>query len=275
MSEEQTIVDPSDLRKYRTELPNLYDDSDLDVYEFRLLAHYKRVGTCTESLETTAKKCRMSEGKVSETRQSLSEKGFIKLERVEMDAGRYRFIVQVIDRWIENFAKYSGLNEQDIAIQIKIGSPSPHEGSPSHSEASPSPREGKKELFKKDLVVVVGEKNNFQKYEQEFGALTPMIADAIEDAEKIYPPEWIPEAMQIAVSNNKRNWKYVEGILKNCQAKKIRPSLNKLEVKHGNNGSGDTKRTQSPGPQKAIYSDADREAAERVRKRKAERLAVR
>jgi len=42
----------------------------------------------------------------------------------------------------------------------------------------------------------------YQKYEREFGALTPMIADAIEDACKTYPAEWVPEAMEIAVKAN-------------------------------------------------------------------------
>jgi len=44
-------------------LPNLADDSELDVYAFRLLAHYQRVaglaGTCAESTATTAARCRM------------------------------------------------------------------------------------------------------------------------------------------------------------------------------------------------------------------------
>ena len=71
------IQDDSDLRKYRIELPNLYDDSDLDPYEFRLLAHYKRVGTCTESTKTTAKKCKMSPRQVSSKRQVLRKSGFI------------------------------------------------------------------------------------------------------------------------------------------------------------------------------------------------------
>lgn len=148
MSDEQIISDPSDLKKYRTELPNLYDDAGLDVYEFRLLAHYKRVGKCTEGLPTTAKKCRMSEGKASETRQSLADKKWISLQKVPMDKGRYRFIVTVNDRWIENFAKYSGLSVDDIAEQVKKASPSPRESIPSPREASPSPREGKKELIK-------------------------------------------------------------------------------------------------------------------------------
>ncbi len=41
-----------------------------------------------------------------------------------------------------------------------------------------------------------------------------MLADALKDAEQTYPPEWVAEALEIAVKNNKRNWKYVEAILR-------------------------------------------------------------
>lgn len=267
MSEDQIISDPSDLKKYRTELPNLYDDAELDVYEFRLLAHYKRVGRCTESLETTAAKCKFSEGKVSEARQSLADKGWIALQRVDMDKGRYRFIVTVIDRWIENFARYSGLSIEDIAEQVKNASPSPREGRGSPHEASPSPREGKKEL-NKNLNLVINAGNIAKIYEQEIGALTPIVADAIRDACSTYEIDWIPEAISIAVQKNARNWSYIEAILKNCKAAGKRPSLNKLEAKHANNRTGSksvTRPKQAAEP--AAYSDADRAAAELIRKR--------
>ncbi len=56
--------------------------------------------------------------------------------------------------------------------------------------------------------------NVFKLYEENIGPLTPLIADALKDAEEIYQPEWIAEAIQLAVTNNKRNWKYAEAILK-------------------------------------------------------------
>lgn len=58
------------------------------------------------------------------------------------------------------------------------------------------------------------EPNIFKIYESNFGLLIPMIADALKDAEQTYPAEWIKAAMTEAVTNNKRNWKYVEAILK-------------------------------------------------------------
>ena len=56
--------------------------------------------------------------------------------------------------------------------------------------------------------------NIFKLYEENIGPLTPLIADALQDAEKTYPPEWVAEALGKAIKNNKRNWKYVEAILR-------------------------------------------------------------
>jgi len=56
--------------------------------------------------------------------------------------------------------------------------------------------------------------NIFKLYEQNIGPLAPLLADALKAAEAEYPPEWIKEAMEEAVRRNKRNWKYVEAILR-------------------------------------------------------------
>ena len=56
--------------------------------------------------------------------------------------------------------------------------------------------------------------NVFKLYEENIGALTPLIADALKDAEELYDPAWIADAIEVAVKNNKRNWKYCEAILK-------------------------------------------------------------
>jgi len=56
--------------------------------------------------------------------------------------------------------------------------------------------------------------NVFKLYEENIGPLTPMIADALKDAEEIYQADWIADAIEVAVKNNKRSWKYCEAILK-------------------------------------------------------------
>jgi DnaD/phage-associated family protein len=67
------------------------------------------------------------------------------------------------------------------------------------------------------LAVYTQRPNIFQLYESNIGTLTPMIAEALQDAEKTYPAEWIEDAIRISVENNKRNWRYVEAILKRWQ----------------------------------------------------------
>jgi DnaD/phage-associated family protein len=56
--------------------------------------------------------------------------------------------------------------------------------------------------------------NIFRLYEENIGPLTPLIADALKDAEDLYSAEWVGDAIELAVTNNKRSWKYSEAILK-------------------------------------------------------------
>jgi DNA replication protein len=56
--------------------------------------------------------------------------------------------------------------------------------------------------------------NVFKLYEENIGPLTPLLADALRDAEQTYPADWIAEALGEAVKQNKRSWKYIEAILR-------------------------------------------------------------
>jgi DnaD/phage-associated family protein len=56
--------------------------------------------------------------------------------------------------------------------------------------------------------------NIFRLYEENIGALTPLIADALKDAEETYSAEWVADTIELAVKNNKRSWKYCEAILR-------------------------------------------------------------
>jgi DnaD/phage-associated family protein len=56
--------------------------------------------------------------------------------------------------------------------------------------------------------------NIFKLYEENIGPLTPLIADALKDAENTYSPEWTADAIELSVKRNIRNWKYIEAILR-------------------------------------------------------------
>jgi DNA replication protein len=59
--------------------------------------------------------------------------------------------------------------------------------------------------------------NLFTLYERHIGPVTPLLADALKDAEREYPQEWLEDAIRIAVENNARAWSYVEAILSRWQ----------------------------------------------------------
>ena len=58
----------------------------------------------------------------------------------------------------------------------------------------------------------------FSLYEENIGMLTPMIADELKEAEKLYPDNWIRDAIKESVNQNKRKWGYISAILERWTA---------------------------------------------------------
>ena len=54
----------------------------------------------------------------------------------------------------------------------------------------------------------------FSLYEENIGIITPLIAEELQDAEQTYPSPWIGDAIQEAVQQNKRSWRYIAAILR-------------------------------------------------------------
>jgi DNA replication protein len=79
----------------------------------------------------------------------------------------------------------------------------------------------------------------FTLYEQNIGMLTPMIAEELRDALKLYTENWIRDAIKEAVNHNKRKWSYISAILERWTA----------EGRDDGTYRGDTKKT---GPDKYI-----------------------
>lgn len=238
--DEQQIVDDGDLRKYRTELPNMADD-ELDPFQYRLYGHYKRVcgangGTCREAVRTTATKCKMSTDKVISTRQWLADNGWIEIEQ---DAkGLYH--VRIADRWVENFVRYSERKTFDISntfvrdiehtvrdiehVVFDISNqrknnnkkePSKKEPKKKEPDFPPPPQPSTPTRNRKSdpdydriCTAIEGE---------GLGMMTPALATAVKEAMDKYPVAWILKAVEISVMRNKRTWGYVNGILGNFE----------------------------------------------------------
>lgn len=55
--------------------------------------------------------------------------------------------------------------------------------------------------------------NIYKIYEENIGALTPMIADELKEIEDIYPDGWFKDAVSEALKNNVRKLSYVKTVL--------------------------------------------------------------
>lgn len=83
------------------------------------------------------------------------------------------------------------------------------------------------------ISVLVERPNIFVLYEQNIGPLTPIIADELRDAEKTYPPRWIEEAIELAVKNNVRKWRYVLSILERWRQEGKQDGINRRDTQKG------------------------------------------
>lgn len=63
------------------------------------------------------------------------------------------------------------------------------------------------------LEILPERPNVYRLYEANIGPLTPLIADALKDAEREFPLDWIEDALRVAVESNALNWKFVRAVL--------------------------------------------------------------
>jgi len=71
----------------------------------------------------------------------------------------------------------------------------------------------------------------FTLYEQNVGMLTPLIAEELREAVKLYPESWIRDAIKEAVLHNKRNIKYIVKILESWVAEGKRDGTYQRDTK--------------------------------------------
>jgi DnaD/phage-associated family protein len=81
-------------------------------------------------------------------------------------------------------------------------------------------RTGTEKLRMKNLLLrgAGAKSKTFAAYEENIGALTAMISETLQDAEREFSEAWILDAIMLAVKNNKRNWRYCDTILKRWKA---------------------------------------------------------
>jgi hypothetical protein len=134
------VADAGDLRRYRTEIPNVIDDMDLSLQAYRLYGHLKRVagdsGVCWQGTRSLADHCKMGVGSVSRAKSELAESGLITIEEGDRFKGQSDTIT-IADVWLQNMQSYAPSSEEH---------PVPEWNTPCSSEEHPcSSVERKKE----------------------------------------------------------------------------------------------------------------------------------
>jgi len=69
------------------------------------------------------------------------------------------------------------------------------------------------EVYREVELETKPQRNIFSLYEENIGLITPMIAEEINEAEKLYPASWINDAFKEAVKANKRSWRFISFLL--------------------------------------------------------------
>jgi DNA replication protein len=123
---------------------------------------------------------------------------------LEMAAGRGTFLHVVLDRGDTSEDVYLLNDESSRQAVSKI-------------ESGELKLAGLK-VTRRAYVEAEEQPNVYKLYEDNIGLLTPMVADEIREAEKLYPPGWIREAIKEAVLHNKRNIRYIVKILESWAA---------------------------------------------------------
>jgi DNA replication protein len=113
------------------------------------------------------------------------EQGILLLIDIELDTGQEKLYFVNTDRG------------RTAIEQIKVGNWHPSDEAP---------------------IEILPERPTIYKlYEENIGPLTSGIAERLKMAENDYQYEWIVDAINIAIENNVRRWKYISAILKQWQ----------------------------------------------------------
>jgi DnaD/phage-associated family protein len=134
---------------------------------------------------------------------------FRALSKMDFDVKELGLPAEVITRGLEMAVKRGSLLmvQKDAVVYFLLNSPRGRAAVQAIEKGKWNPADGVS-------APLLERPNIFKLYEENIGPLTPLIADALKDAEETYPDEWIAETIELAVKNNKRYWKYCEAILK-------------------------------------------------------------
>lgn len=158
-------------------------------------------------------------------RAAHMEGPFRALTRMDFDVKELGLSAEKITRGLEKAVKRGSLLkvQREAKVYFLLNSPRGRAGVQAMESGKRSPGVASAPMERLNV---------FKLYEENIGPLTPLIADALKDAQELYSDEWVAEAIELAAKNNKRNWRYCEAVLKRW----------KDEGKHGKKDQQDSRK---------------------------------
>jgi DnaD/phage-associated family protein len=186
---------------FNTLLPQINDIAELKttLHIFETLYRKRGYPRFTTRLELSGNKSLMSS--LKETAKSPDE---ALRDALEMAARRGTALHLALDRDGVSEDVYFLNTEQDRQTVAKI----------QNGELSLSGLKVKEQAY----IETEEQPDIFTDFEENIGMLTPMVADELREAEKIYPKTWINAAIKEAALRNKRSWEYISAILERWTA---------------------------------------------------------
>ena len=186
---------------FNTLLPQINDIAELKttLHIFETLYRKRGYPRFTTRLELSGNKSLMSS--LKETAKSPDE---ALRDALEMAARRGTALHLALDRDGVSEDVYFLNTEQDRQTVAKI----------QNGELSLSGLKVKEQAY----IETEEQPDIFTDFEENIGMLTPMVADELREAEKIYPKTWINAAIKEAALRNKRSWEYISAILERWSA---------------------------------------------------------
>lgn len=123
-------------------------------------------------------------------------------------------VVDQVDNQVDNQREreIESKREKTTTARASEGASKPNSGGGSSDSSEPLPKHRNRQTDKDYAAVCSAIENN------GFGLLTPIMADEINDLLNDFPLAWILDAMKVSVEANKRQLRYVRGVLSKWRA---------------------------------------------------------
>jgi DnaD/phage-associated family protein len=243
-------------------------------------------GVAYPSIETLARKVRMSERNVQLLLRRLEEAGELDIKPNAGPSGcnLYRIILdeenarkggeKISPPPVKTLHPGGEIQREGGEIQraegVKASSPDPSVDPPidpsENATRAQDPAPAQPAKAAAAAAVSVSEYQAVVKaYQNEIGVLTPIISDGIKAQMKQSPTDWVIRAIGIAAMRNNRRWAYVDGILNRWHTEGFDGGMDNLSARTGNAGKSSSKSmgygrqmapaTSKKGPQTNEYEN--------------------